>query len=653
MAKSRLWAKSPLWPPKPPLGNPQLQRYNFEPSLGSHGDRVNVVLVNEVFSRTRDAFRLSATHRDTVLLASALAAALAHEQPTLPSPTHGTGTSWARSVTDRVVSALTGEAFNPFADPQTDPLPALLDKFHHSLAIDKSKIDRLHIDGLINTLVAALASNPRALADGLVGEWLQLQSPDVLWPLPEVINFMLEAIEAPRGARVRCLGPGAEPLALECMRARRVPALRVEALPPMTQAYSMITGANAEFALASWAHGSEEIHWASPVKAEIVVPKLGVSIGEFEQHRASGNEPDLGASEWSALDYAARTDCAAVLVTNRILYSRSPPETSFRRRLIESGTVRAIVSFPPGALTAPNFPCAIFLFDREQARTRKSTVLCRVDSKQDFIFETGKIRTRDRRFSADRILGALRAPLENWSRVVSHEEIANDGYILQVERYLDSDLKANFRRAARNRSIVTLADIATVTKAQTLRSSPDSSGVEVREVSPSEFPDFGYLTLPVRQRRVDADDLRLRSRQIVASGDVLLTSKGAIGRVALCSFNRTREPVVASPSTVVLRLLSKGPFSDAAALLMYLRSPMFQAQLRAIVVGTTIPNLSLPELRDLPVAVPTSEEQHALRVAFEAQAARQEQIRELQQAQANLELEVWSGLGLAAVEAAT
>jgi hypothetical protein len=99
--------------------------------------------------------------------------------------------------------------------------------------------------------------------------------------------------------------------------------------------------------------------------------------------------------------------------------------------------------------------------------------------------------------------------------------------------------------------------------------------------------------------------------------------------------------------------LSKGPFSDAAALLMYLRSPMFQAQLRAIVVGTTIPNLSLPELRDLPVAVPTSEEQHALRVAFEAQAARQEQIRELQQAQANLELEVWSGLGLAAVEAAT
>jgi hypothetical protein len=35
---------------------------------------------------------------------------------------------------------------------------------------------------------------------------------------------------------------------------------------------------------------------------------------------------------------------------------------------------------------------------------------------------------------------------------------------------------------------------------------------------------------------------------------------------------------------------------------MYLRSPLFQAQLRAIVVGTTIPNVSLPDLRKLPVA---------------------------------------------------
>jgi hypothetical protein len=604
-----------------------------------------------VLSEARRALQPSATNRDAVLLASVVVAAIVNEPPRLPTASH-----WAtpsRAVADMVASVLTGEAFNPFADPQTGALPVLLDKVRDALPVDK--LDRQRLTELADTVERALTSNGRrALADGLVRQWMQLQPPDVFWPVSEVIDFMLEAIDAPPNERVRCLGPGAEPLALECMRTLRVPAVHADALPPMTETYSMITGARAELARQHRGdQGSTGIHWLSKARAEILVPRPGIPIEEFEQHRAFGDGLELGTSEWSALDYATQVDSAAVLVTNRILYSRSPPETSFRRRLIETGTVRAIVSFPPGALTSPHVPCAIFLFDRAEARVRKSTILCRVDSKHDFTFETGKIRTRDRRFSAERILRALRQPSEPWSRVVSHDEIANEDYILQAERYLDSDTKANFRRAALNRSIAALGDITMITKAQTLRSSSDSSGVEVREVSPSEFPEFGYLTAPRRRRRVAADNLRQRARQILASGDVLLSSKGAIGRLAICSLEKADEPVVASPSTVVLRLQPQGPFSDPAALLMYLRSPLFQAQLRAIVVGTTIPNVSLPDLRKLPVAVPTREEQHELRVAFEMQTESQERIRELQKHQIDLDLDLWSQLGLAGAGVAT
>jgi hypothetical protein len=86
---------------------------------------------------------------------------------------------------------------------------------------------------------------------------------------------------------------------------------------------------------------------------------------------------------------------------------------------------------------------------------------------------------------------------------------------------------------------------------------------------------------------------------------------------------------------------------------MYLRSPLFQAQLRAIVVGTTIPNVSLPDLRKLPVAVPTPPEQKGLRAAFEMQIEGRRQIHELQKRQLDLELDVWSELGLAAEGDAT
>jgi restriction endonuclease S subunit len=178
-------------------------------------------------------------------------------------------------------------------------------------------------------------------------------------------------------------------------------------------------------------------------------------------------------------------------------------------------------------------------------------------------------------------------------------------------------------------------------------SSSDATGHEVCEISPSEFPQHGYLNTCPRSRRVNASDLSQRSRQIIQPGDILLASKGAIGRTALCRSPDRAATLVASPSIIILRLQPAGPIQDTSAFLMYLRSPLFQAQLRAITVGTTIPNISPADLRRLPIAVPTVEEQHELRQAFETQLQLQHQIQHLQREQAVIEHSVLSELDLA------
>jgi type I restriction enzyme M protein len=80
---------------------------------------------------------------------------------------------------------------------------------------------------------------------------------------------------------------------------------------------------------------------------------------------------------------------------------------------------------------------------------------------------------------------------------------------------------------------------------------------------------------------------------------------------------------------VILRLNRRAPITDPVVLHMYLHSPLFQALLQSVVTGTTIPNVTLGDLRQTPVIIPTAEEQMRLRTAFESQVEIQRHLDEL------------------------
>lgn len=64
---------------------------------------------------------------------------------------------------------------------------------------------------------------------------------------------------------------------------------------------------------------------------------------------------------------------------------------------------------------------------------------------------------------------------------------------------------------------------------------------------------------------------------------------------------------MANRSGIVLRVSSNQ--IDAKALYAYLKSDLGQVQLNSLVKGATIPNISLKELKTLPVVLPTLEQQ--------------------------------------------
>lgn len=597
--------------------------------------------LDALLAETRRAMPES-TSREAVLLASAVAAAAKFTDRYQPAKDFLRIPRQGALVDQRGMST-----YNYPELPTSDPL-RLVAQF--SEKFPTNKVDALEINQLTESFARDLTPERlRAFVDELADAWSTMQERDLAWPTREIARFILDAVGAAPGDRIRCLGPGAESLAIESLLTGRVPVLVAEAAPPMAQALAILTDVRADLdrprLVVDAARPPQQ--WRSEARAEVVLPRFGVPLRPASRARMTSDETEM--SEWTALEYAclSETRVVAVLVANRVLHARGVEETELRKRVIDSGRVRAIVSLPPGALAADDVPSAIFLFDHSNHPPYDSTIFCRVDGRRDFTFLPGKLRTHDRRFSAaERVLSALRNPTELGCRAVPRDEIASENYVLQADRYLDrAAVQSRIDRAARHRQIAKLEDIADITKAQTLRSSSEASAVEIHEASPGEFPEHGYLCAGPRKRRVDVSDLRRYSAQKIEPGDVLLSTKGTIGRTAICA--PKYRLFVATPSTAILRLKPAGPIQDSVVLLMYLSSPLFQDQLRAITAGTTIPNVSLLDLRNLPIVIATPQEQQELRAAFEIQNQLQLQISELQARQTTAARDAWRALDIA------
>jgi hypothetical protein len=141
--------------------------------------------------------------------------------------------------------------------------------------------------------------------------------------------------------------------------------------------------------------------------------------------------------------------------------------------------------------------------------------------------------------------------------------------------------------------------------------------------------------------------LKRRMRQALLSGDLLLSTRGALGTVGLVGKLEPGRILVPALSCVVLRLLPASPIKDSRALLMYLRAPRVQARLHSLAVGSSVLSVSIPDLRRFEIEVPTADAQAALVGAWREQEIAQESIDRLVDAQGVVARRTWEALSLA------
>ena len=338
-----------------------------------------------------------------------------------------------------------------------------------------------------------------------------------------------------------------------------------------------------------------------------------------------------------------------VAVQNNVLFS-SGAEYSLREDLLRRGLLRAVIAMPAGLLQGAQVAFSVLVIEPEGGADRVHFV--NADTQR---FKSPTSRNRATLINLDDLVKMSAGEIDGAEVVsVPVRVLLDKDAQLQVNRYVLPESVARARALLASARTIPLEDFVTLVRPAALsgdREPPSDGGLTVKEieaeynlppafeVGAADLPEFGYITKPGRQVKVDPS--ARSADQYLRPYDIVLIVKGSVGKVGIVpAVLPDRGRWVAGQSAIVLRVQ---PFSriDPRALFAQLRSPLGQEMLSGIVSGATIQLIQLKELRKLAVIAADGDTADLAICALDEEALFEEQIQALRQQQAELKNTVW------------
>lgn len=289
-----------------------------------------------------------------------------------------------------------------------------------------------------------------------------------------------------------------------------------------------------------------------------------------------------------------------VLVTQGVLF-RGAEELDFRIRLINAGQLEAIVQLPSVLLHThitttlmvidkrrdPNSP-TIF-YDADQASLVKGggrgapLILKSWEDIADFVLEaknTNKLGFGHSRYAA----------------FIDKEEIKSNGYDLSVRRYVLGDASKGMQKLGRT---IPLENVAELIRGQLLKRDSPPQGELFYEVGVKDIGGNGIVLQPAKKVQLSGRMQNRAEMQRLRPGDILLTTKGSVGKVGLIGED-CGDNWVASQSFQIIRLGSASQIRPEY-LYHFLSSPLVQSYLAEQATGAVISVLKTADIKALPI----------------------------------------------------
>lgn len=327
---------------------------------------------------------------------------------------------------------------------------------------------------------------------------------------------------------------------------------------------------------------------------------------------------------------------ALVCVPNGFLFG-SGAERELRKSVVDSGQLRAVIALPSGLLSTANIAISIVVLSPLGGEHTVRMINADHDR-----FRRMLSKSRSELTDVDAIVEALAGPADDeLIRDVRADEIAANDYQLQVSRYLIPPEQKRIRAILEQAEKFALSDILQILRPPVVKSS-DSANIVLRELGTADIPSYGLIEAPLKHIEVDEAMAKKLKRFYLRPLDIVLTTKGSVGKVGLVPEEAGDSKLrwIPGQSMVALRMISSA--IDPKAIFMLLRSPLGQTLLQSIVSSGTIPFIQTRELGALAIPLPSTPELVVAAEVLEKEIELQREIGQLQTRLAALSKSLWS-----------
>jgi len=340
--------------------------------------------------------------------------------------------------------------------------------------------------------------------------------------------------------------------------------------------------------------------------ATFLIPPLGKSFEKTFAKIVESGLPDdfkgpgrLMSEEAAIATLVSVSGRMVALVSSGTLF-RGGRSRRFRQWLVQEAGLTAVVELPERLLEYSPISTAVLLIDPHASQAIRSELALVSGNSDKYLTEVGKGRFSLTGWQelGDDVFNA-RSHFPNM--MITTAELTDNDFILQPSRYrvgetsgLDSILS--------NRQTVPLSAIADLRSPLPIRTADAEISAEFGEVRISDFNDDSTITKGSKLVRISKQESNRIERQVLRAGDILIGTKGTIGKAAVVS-DSAPSNLVAGQTTVLLRLKNSAPINDPVYLLRYLALPEVRAYLDTLAGGATISFIRTKDLAELPVPV--------------------------------------------------
>ena len=337
--------------------------------------------------------------------------------------------------------------------------------------------------------------------------------------------------------------------------------------------------------------------------------------------------------------FAAHQRCSGTtyaLVSPGIGFRTSKDLEYFREELVKRNWLDAVVALPSGANAATNLEGLLLVLKQDRVAGTPIKMIAAHELLNPSKAKSGRVWDAN---GVKELAQILNNKSEcSYARLITAEELEENSFNLQVSRYLHSEGDLMLQRYLDSRTTVQLGDLAEIKRPVASLGRQEDDGIEVREVTPGDIDDSGQLRQGSKRIRLPEATLAKGRQQLLEPGDVLLSIKGGLGKVAVVQ--ALEQPTVPGQAFCVVRLRPNAPLTPAA-LVQYLRSAVGQTLLDKAGQGTAVAFVPMGELKSLPVVIPNASELQQAEALEQESVALSREVQELSHRLQSLSRQGW------------